>query len=748
MDTKCFVPPPVFETNDIDDSDEFSREMLFCDDENEHMLLTITKGKKKFKHTEAPDVRFGVRVNNRHSIKCNTVDKILSNGCVRLIRVYCPTDEHGNKSPLQCEVEIIYREPIERLSLSFEAIRRKDKFVQNALAKAGVTFIDNGFKVWCEKFSEQLNKAKVQTEHTGFYKDENDCWCHVNAGDIAFRAVDSQGTPERLGIDFSTTSDDNFLRLKLFLQGISGGIFTVICSMNVFPMAMLAIVYPERCTALEDLRALYCANDNPPLYPGKFFEKAVLNLRDEVALISLSESDYMNKKCLEMLSQHGSELTAVPLLLSESEKVFSKRNDILELNYDLTGIGDINGELCWAVKTVLNEPRLSRVLPDKFKWWCTLLENDTETVGMRNLIALLLSLVQLYLPRLGENGEELNAVLQQYKDYLVSSAYSSSQTVIDRLKMFLTSRRDIPLIRNNSKANQSNHAIILKENMVLFSHAVLDYTAKKCGTTSMALKSILINNGVLLGNINQKNMRNIREVSVEKFFEILCAYLDEEQTDIADTAMELMLEQVYESYDEILNSFSELVENEDGADELINAARKAADQLSGFSWDKAVVGGKISQVIAQSSKEADALLLEFFNYKAKQNETHYTLLLLDEVQDFSWDGKLPLVSKILRQGRKFGIVGVFSTQYLNANNGKNIASALEQIGTHFVFRPSGDIATLNQLGYQSSDDKVRDALKFLDTGEALASGNISTDICPLDYPVKFTVNQDDLNDIL
>lgn len=238
------------------------------------------------------------------------------------------------------------------------------------------------------------------------------------------------------------------------------------------------------------------------------------------------------------------------------------------------------------------------------------------------------------------------------------------------------------------------------------------------------------------------------EVSVEKFFEVFCADLSEEQTDIADAALELMLEQVYESYDEMLNGFSELVENEDGAEELMNAARKAADLLSGFSWDKVVVDGEMSQVIAQTPEEADALLLEFFNYKAKQNETHYTLLLLDEVQDFSWDSKLPLVSKILRQGRKFGIAGVFSTQYLNADNGKNIASALKQIGTHFVFRPSDDIAALKQLGYKSSDDEARDMLNFLDTGEVLAKGNISTDICPLDYPVKFVVNQDDLNDIL
>lgn len=854
--------PRVQESNTNEECDIFDNTELIVDGAREHMKLLTIVDKVIRRNFGSMDSQKGVLLGGHCNTKNTAQTKLLSNGCVQLIRVYCPTDERGNKSPLQCEVEAVYREPIKRLSLPVDAIRRKDKSVQNVLASAGVVFIKDGFKIWCEKFSEQLSRTKVHTEHTGFYKDENDRWCHVNAGDIALSAVDSQGTLERLGIDFSSTSDDNFLRLTLFLYGVLGRIFTVIRSMNVFPMAMLAIVHTERTAALEDLKALYCTDDNPLRSPGKSFEKQIFAFRDEVVLVSLSGSDYMKKICLETLSQHESELTAIPLLISENCEVFSKRNDVLLLNYDLTGIGDINGELCWAVKTLLNEPSLSRVLPDKFDWWCTLLENDTETVGMRKLIALLLSLAQLYLPRLGVNSE-LIAVLQKYKNYLVNSAYSSSQTVVDRLKKFLTSRRDIPLIRIENGVNPNDKAIYLKGNMVLLSRLVFDYIAKKCGATRMSLTSILNSNGALRGNIGS-NMRNIRfgdntermysidcstlfdvgelrpmcgnnkasvplykipigtadnydiyydiypsdgkkgnnpfalitgatgtgkstlcrtlavnaallnlsvvniglntsaldlqcnifepgkefEVSVDLFFETLCTDLGGEKTDITDMVKELMLGQDFASYNELLNSFAELVKGEECAERLMLAARKTADCLYGFSWDRAVINGKISQVIAESPEEADKLLLDFFNYKAKQSETQYTLLLLDEVQDFSWDSRSPLVAKILRQGRKFGIVGIFSTQYLNADNGKNIASALKQIGTHFVFRPSDNIAALKQLDYKSSDTEARDVLNTLDTGEALARGNISTDICPVDYNIKISVNLNDLNDIL
>lgn len=146
-------------------------------------------------------------------------------------------------------------------------------------------------------------------------------------------------------------------------------------------------------------------------------------------------------------------------------------------------------------------------------------------------------------------------------------------------------------------------------------------------------------------------------------------------------------------------------------------------------------------MVAQTPEEADLLLLKFYEYKAGEADARHTLLLLDEVQNFSWDSKSPLVSKILRQGRKYGIVGVFSTQFLNADNGRNIAAALRQISTQFVFRPSDEIAAAKLLGYSSKEHGIRNVLEMLDTGEAVAKGHISTDICTLNYPIKFFVDR-------
>ncbi len=520
-----FIPCPITETHDIEDGGESESKRIFFDANREHMMLEVIKDKGKFKHTESPDVKFEVRVNNHSSTKRKTVEKSLSTGCVRLVRVFRPIDGNGVIDPLQCEIETIYGKPVGRRTLSVDAIRRKDKAVEADLAEMSVSFEDNGFKIWCEIFADLISKVPVETVYTGFYKDENGKWCHAHAGDIALKAVDSQGILERLGIDFSTASDDNFLRLTLFLYGVCGRIFTVIRNIvNVLSMARLATVYPERGAALEDLKALYCTDNNPPIYPDKRFENEIFSRRDEVTVISLSASEYMNRKCLETLSQRGSELTALPLMLSEKEESFIERNDVLRLRYDLTGMGDISGELCWAVRVLLTEPRLTEVLPKKFDRYCKLINDDTETVSIWHLIALLLSLASAYLPRLGIKENLLN-ILEAYRDYLIDSAYSPSDGVIDRLKIFLVSRRDVPLERYNKEVVPNGTVIISKGDSLLLSSRMFGHIAEKCGTTKATLANILKEEGILQTN-SGGNMKNIRfSAAYKRMYALDCAEL-------------------------------------------------------------------------------------------------------------------------------------------------------------------------------------------------------------------------------
>lgn len=850
------APLPHFtNANEDEELSTFERISLEFDSANEHMVLRTFVETETLSSSDSTDPGYIARYGTKHKRRKAFHDREISNGCVKLLQVYCLIDENGTESLPQCEVELIYREPKATLALSVEAIYRKDKAVQDTLGRNGVTFIKDGFKVWCEKFADQINQFQVQRRYMDFYKDVSGNWCHSQAEKIALKAADSYGVLDRLGIDFSEKLDNTFLRTTLLLYGICGRLFTVIRGMLSVSMAKLAIVYPERGAALEDLKALYCSGDNPPLYPGKLFEKQIFAQRNEVVLISFSTSGYMNEKCLETLSQHESEMTALPLLLAKNEGDLSCRNDVIRINYSITDMGGINDVLCWAVRTLLNDTLISNRLEENFDRYRIMVKDDTETVAAQNLLAMLMALAEVYLPLLGVSKEQLIPVLQGYSEYLISMTGSSSQIVIDQLKKFLTSYRDIPLRCYCNRESPDKNSILLKDsNMLLLSKPLFEHIAEKCGTTRISMAGMLTENHVLKSN-NGSHMLNIRfdgctermyaieclslftigelrpmcddedelkplykipigmadnyniffdiypldsklsnsfalitgatgvgkstlcktlavnaarlglsvvslgmeyplgslecnlyepaentDVSANKFFESLYDELTEEETALADTARELVLEQSFESYSDVLDTLTGLIGDEEGSGSLLVKAREICDQLSDFTWDKAVVDGDISWVMAQTSEQADRLLSDFFDYKSKQAEIRHTLLLLDETQIFSWDGKSPMVSKILRQGRKYGIIGVFSTQFLNADNGKNISAALKQITTQFVFRPSDEIAAAKLLGYSSKDIDVRSVLELLDTGEAMAKGNISSDKCALDYPVKFSVN--------
>lgn len=820
---------------------------LIFDNNNEHMLLLVNTETESSR--EAVDFA-DLKVNLDHKRKRSTKDKILSNGCIRLLEVYCLADEKGVEGQPLCEVEIINRDPIERISIYVSSINLKDKSLLKVLGERGVTFIKDGFKVWCEKFSETVGKAKVQKYYMDFYRDTDNRLRHSHYNEIAAQAADSLGILERLKIDLSEMSDDSFLRLTLMLYGMCGKMFAALRLMGITTIAKLAIACPERNAALEDLGSMFCSDNNPHLFPGKLFEKQIIPIRNEVILIPLLDEEYMNKKCLGILSQKEPEMVSLPLLFSDITKYFDTRNDVLQLNYDLTGMGNINDIYCWAIRALLNDPSLEERIVESFTRYDIMLEQDTESISVRHLIALFMAMAEVYLPRLGVTKDMLMPVLQGYFKYLTESAGTSS-VVIERLKEFLLSLRDIPIRQHNADELPINNIIYAKDDKLLFMSSTFEHTAKKCGTTTASLSDILAKEDILQREksgykynisfgkdkqrmyaikasslfapgelrpmcVNEKDLKPLYKlpignaddhtiyydifpldskdsnsfalvtgiagsgkstlcktiavnaaeqglsvvclggedalldmecnifvpsedeaVSLERFIEDLCDVLSEDGNALADMAFELMHEHGYGSYEDILDSFTMLVAGDKGAEHLLGKAREICERLSGFSWDKAVVDGEISQVMAQSQEEAEQLLLGFYEYKSGQADARHTLLLLDEVQNFSWDGKSPLVSKILRQGRKYGIVGVFSTQYLNADSGKNIAAALKQISTQFVFRPSDEIAAVKLLVGSSGDQGLRNVLEMLDTGEAVAKGHISTDICALNYPVKF-----------
>lgn len=135
------------------------------------------------------------------------------------------------------------------------------------------------------------------------------------------------------------------------------------------------------------------------------------------------------------------------------------------------------------------------------------------------------------------------------------------------------------------------------------------------------------------------------------------------------------------------------------------------------------------------------LLWDLFQYATRTgNESKPLPIVLDEVQNLDFSGSSPAV-KILREGRKFGVSGIFATQSLDSikgNDAEAIYNAAEQL--HFLPPDSQVSAIARSITSNSNDRKdIEGELKTLLKGQAIVYGPVQTENGDLTEPRLNTV---------
>lgn len=130
------------------------------------------------------------------------------------------------------------------------------------------------------------------------------------------------------------------------------------------------------------------------------------------------------------------------------------------------------------------------------------------------------------------------------------------------------------------------------------------------------------------------------------------------------------------------------------------------------------------------------LLWDLYQYATRTGSEAKPLpVVLDEVQNLDFSGFSPAV-KILREGRKFGLSGIFATQSLDSirgNDAEAIYNAAEQL--HFL-PPDSQVAVIARLATSNPNDRkeVETSLKKLRKGEALVYGPVQLEDGSLSEP--------------
>lgn len=118
------------------------------------------------------------------------------------------------------------------------------------------------------------------------------------------------------------------------------------------------------------------------------------------------------------------------------------------------------------------------------------------------------------------------------------------------------------------------------------------------------------------------------------------------------------------------------------------------------------------------------MMWDLFQYATKSGTEDTPLpIVLDEIQNLNFSANSPAV-KILREGRKFGLSGIFATQSLDSMKGTDseaIYNAAQQV--HFL-PPDSQVKNLAKSMTSSAVDarEVESQLKTLHKGEAIING--------------------------
>ena len=175
------------------------------------------------------------------------------------------------------------------------------------------------------------------------------------------------------------------------------------------------------------------------------------------------------------------------------------------------------------------------------------------------------------------------------------------------------------------------------------------------------------------------------------------------------------------------------LDNGEGRKDLFEAVR--ALYCSGrLNWQRWCSTDKITVLEADDKDTIDRLFTELYKFKSTQKSSNKCMLIVDECQELDLSQKSPLV-RLLKQGRKYGVMVVLISQFLTSEDGKGIEDTLKQCTTKVVFKPGADKKSAKYIEYDLKDSNVYDAVCDIGNYQCVVKGNFCTDSFKINYPL-------------
>lgn len=694
-------------------------------------------------------------------------------GCADFINLNRHCDEE--REPLYCRIRISSKIKDDVIEVPCTYIYSKSKSLKILLEQYGVCFTDKkSFGLWCNDILNRIHNCCVISHVSSDFNFVNERW-HLTSPSSNLSYSEQESIIFSLRDKLSNYNEGAFEEITLIFYGVLGKMFTVLLNEGFTDIANLLIVNRDLFYICRGIKECFPLSDDDIIRSkGEHQKELCGRSQNNLPLIVVEGSKYMVNK---VVNEYGGSFDIKCLPIFAIGKLDDIANNDMLLNYFTLNINhELSGNIGAVIKIFLGEIFGDNYLFDSIKDKALTFSancDDVYSVKRKNLFSLLTALAQTVLPRIGiQNVEDLS---RRYLDYL-SQTESVDLLNLEKLKNLLKSSPNYKRVLKSEACETEDGVLYIGNETVSVNSSTMLNIANELGFDSVNSFAVCLNENECLKtfeksymdsihiNGRKKRVYSFKLSSLFSFGELLpCKEITYDkpvisipigktadgeivslpiikddnnsmfisgQSGVGKTNLcNFIAQKAFEK------GFNVLVIGKDTSIKDLAANVNPVvviDKENHIPWNEFTKEG-ITKIVTLGSdpKLLDSVLERFFKHKTLQAASAPTLLILDEIQDFTWDGN-SIIKQLLRQGRKYNIIPVMSTQFLDSDNGTNIGDVLRQVNTFCCFK-NGIFPKQNRKNYP----KLQNCVENLDMYEALIFEVIDVNGAIVKLPIKF-----------
>lgn len=746
--------------------------VIYYDRENKKMYSYNTKVSTKGNDVVAAPYGFSQIIFVPNSIIKTDDCSQISTGCAEFVEKIYRSNKSGEEEAY-CVIHISSSIEDNEIEVSCKDITGKSKLLKTTLSNYGICFANTkGFGLWCYDISTKIQDYSVTTRVLPEFSQENGKWKMNQCPTKNLSFSEQKSIISAFEKRLISNNQNGFTELTLILYNVIARMYHILKEEKYADIANLIIVNRDINYACNQLKkGLSLSNDDVIVSTDVSPKKTASLSEKTMPIIIIEGSKY---KVNGIISEYGSisSMDCLPIFvigkldnITQNERL----TDFLVLSCECKFENDLKSIVDIFLGEIFGENYLFNLIKEKIISFRES-ENAINSYKKNTLFSLLIALSKALLPLIGiVNSEDFT---NRYLNYL--SQGGADLLNLSELKNILKTDASYTRVPKSKACKLEDNVLYIGDDVVSVNSNTMVNIANKFGFDSTHGFVIRLNESGCLKTSGNSYMDaiNVNGTTTRGYsFELSSLFSFGEfrpcnGIDCEDPIYSIPLGKTSNAENVSLPIFkngnnSLFISGQSGCgktnlcNHIATEASKAGlsvliigmdssikdlaatvnsvvviDKENSIPWGTFTNGISKVVTLGNDPKLLDSVLEKFFSHKKLQTSPMPTLLILDEIQNFTWDGNT-IIKDLLRQGRKYNIYPVLSTQYLDSDNGTNIEDILKQVNTFCCFK-NGKYPKIKSKKYP----QLQNCVENLDRYEALIFDEIEVNGITVKLPIK------------